>query len=481
LSKVRDLARNAASMGAARASHYFFAFILNVIVARALQVDNFGTYSFVLSFTTIFQMLSFLGINELIVREIAKRKEDLSKLFSSALLIRIISPVFFVGIIYLIVLLADFDDDTSKALMIAGISIIAFSISYLIEGLMVALRQSQHVAAVALGENVIKLVLSVIFLARGYGVVALMVAVLLSRLASILMYAVPVRLVARELRWSLDRATTAQVFRLSWVFALISVFTVVYWRIDQVMLQFFKGPYDVGLYSAAFKILLVLTLFLQAFMISVFPVLSSSYRTNRAEFERISRKALRYLVMVAAPIIAGTLVLAEEIIGLVYGPGYESSANILRFLIPVLLPFFMDGVLWRVVLATDNQIVTLRITSLNMSLNVLFNLILIPRFSYFGAAVATLVTLTTAFGQNARFVTTRLFAVDFRSTLMMPVISAAVMGGVVYLLKYHLLSPGIASLILMVVTGAVCYGVMLLLTKAVSKADLDLLREIRSK
>ena len=468
-------------MGAARATHYLFAFVLNVIVARALQVDRFGTYSFVLSFTTIFQMLSFLGINELIVREIAKRKDELNRLFTSALLIRIVSPIFFVGIIYLIVRLASFDRTTSVALLIAGVSIIAFSISYLVEGLLVALRQSQHVAAVALGENVVKLVLSIIFLAKGYGVVSLMVAVLISRVVSILMYALPLKRVTSSLRWTFDRATTGEVFRLSWVFALISIFTVIYWRIDQVMIQLFKGSYDVGLYSAAFKILLVLTLFLQAFMISIFPILSSTYRSNRQEFERISRRSLRYLVMIAAPIIAGTLVLAEEIIGLVYGEGYERSADILRLLIPVLLPFFMDGVLWRVVLATDNQIVTLRIVSLNMTLNVLFNLILIPRYSYFGAAIATLVTLTTAFSQNAHFVTKKLFGIDFRSVVLTPVISAAVMGGVIYVLKYHVLSPGIGSLILMVVTGAICYGVMLLVTRAITKEDLELLREIRSR
>jgi O-antigen/teichoic acid export membrane protein len=141
----------------------------------------------------------------------------------------------------------------------------------------------------------------------------------------------------------------------------------------------------------------------------------------------------------------------------------------------------MDGVLWRVVLATDNQIVTLRITSLNMTLNVLFNLFLIPRYTYFGAALATLVTLTTAFAQNARFVTKKLFTVDFRSILVMPVLSAAVMGGIVYVLKYRVLDDGLGSFILMVVTGAVCYGLMLILTGAVTKDDLDLLREIKSK
>jgi O-antigen/teichoic acid export membrane protein len=83
----KRLAQNAAFlMGSdtlARIANVFFV----IVAARLLGVDDYGTYATLMTFLLFGMMISQLGLQPVITRDVARRKEQSSEYVSSALLI----------------------------------------------------------------------------------------------------------------------------------------------------------------------------------------------------------------------------------------------------------------------------------------------------------------------------------------------------------------------------------------------------------
>lgn len=92
------------------------------------------------------------------------------------------------------------------------------------------------------------------------------------------------------------------------------------------------------------------------------------------------------------PLAAGAFALAGEGIRLIYGSAFEGSVTSLRILAPVLILRAGDTLWGSLLLAADHEHRFLMALAAGAGINVLLNLLFIPRWSLNGAAVATLVS-----------------------------------------------------------------------------------------
>ena len=103
--------------------------------------------------------------------------------------------------------------------------------------------------------------------------------------------------------------------------------------------------------------------------------------------------------------------------------------------------------------------------------NVILNLILIPSFSYVGAAVATIITETMLFGLYIYLLSKYLYILPFRKIVIGPIVASLIMGLFIYVCAS-------VNLILLVMLAVILYFVTLYLTGCFSKEDIDLLRQV---
>ena len=69
-------------------------FLITIIIARSFGSELFGQFNYAISFVIIFSVIADFGINNLIVREVARDKENIALLIGSSLIIKIFLSIF---------------------------------------------------------------------------------------------------------------------------------------------------------------------------------------------------------------------------------------------------------------------------------------------------------------------------------------------------------------------------------------------------
>ncbi|MDM7919566.1 MAG: flippase, partial [Methanosarcina sp.] len=182
--------------------------------------------------------------------------------------------------------------------------------------------------------------------------------------------------------------------------AIASVFTVVYFKIDVLMLSFLRGDAEVGFYSAAYRLTDALVFLPSAFTTSMFPLMSRYFKDSFDSFSFAYTRTFKYLFSAGLLIaVLGTFA-SEKIILIFYGPEYQKSVIALQILIWATAITFISVLVSSTCVSSGNQQIISKTAILAAFLNVMLNLILIPSNGYAGAAVATVLSVlgSTMFG-----------------------------------------------------------------------------------
>ena len=178
-------------------------------------------------------------------------------------------------------------------------------------------------------------------------------------------------------------------------FALTGLFVTIYFYIDSVLLSVMKGAEAVGLYNAPYRLIMVLVFIPTVTSTAIFPAMSRFHGTAQDTFRLIYKRYFKYMAIVAVPLGVGTTLLAGQIITLIFGVAYGNSAIALQILIWATVFIFLTAAFLRLFETSNRQMIVTKITAVGMVENVALDLLLIPRFSYVGASLATAATELT--------------------------------------------------------------------------------------
>lgn len=198
---------------------------------------------------------------------------------------------------------------------------------------------------------------------------------------------------------------------LKWVAASIAPFfatmalVISYNYFDVLMLGHFRNEVEVGIYAAIYVFFAGLVLVPSAFGNAFLPQMSKAHDQKTDGLKKAADAALRILLMLSAPVVTVSWLAAGELLQIVFGSEYTSGATGFRILLSsapfVFLFWFLRGTL----VAMGRVRSLLLITAVGLLVNVLLNLILIPRYGLEGACVATLVAEAVLLAQAGRLVT----------------------------------------------------------------------------
>jgi len=247
----------------------------------------------------------------------------------------------------------------------------------------------------------LRLLLSVGLLALGGGLTAVMGAYAVSGLVALLVAILLVRRIER-LR-TLDRgAVPPQAGRLL-RFSLPLVFGGVLFdfaeRIDVLMIGLFRDEAQVGVYavgSALARGLLVLV----ASTVPVIGTLAAEAvgRGSAEDIARLHRTVTRWMLFFSAPLAAGLLLFPEEAVTLLFGREYAAAAATVRILVVAYLSGILAGPVGLLLNTMGKTHWTLANMAIRTAVNIVLNLILIPRFGIVGAAWGTVGSLVFSSG-----------------------------------------------------------------------------------
>jgi len=182
-----------------------------------------------------------------------------------------------------------------------------------------------------------------------------------------------------------------KILKKSYVFVLISFFAGLYFKLDIFLLAKLKGQADVGIYSAGYKFFEALLFIPASYNVSVAPVLSR-LKNNRQLFRKKIVKDIVFLTGIGLSISVATLVLAPVLLPLIFKSKYQNSmiiTQIVMFALPIIL---LNSIWMNVLYVLNKAYLVIFVFILQVVINLIFNLVFIPEFSYFASSLITVLS-----------------------------------------------------------------------------------------
>jgi len=181
-----------------------------------------------------------------------------------------------------------------------------------------------------------------------------------------------------------------QLLKESWPLLLSGLAITFYMRIDQVMLGEMLGEHDVGIYSAALRLSEVWYVIPMVIVSSVMPSFTEARAHSEELYYQRLQKLFTYLVRIAYLVAIPMTIIATPLITLLFGTQYSSAGPVLAVHIWAALFVFL-GVARRIYSINEGLNIPVMFGTISGALiNVLLNIILIPRYGALGAAIATI-------------------------------------------------------------------------------------------
>jgi O-antigen/teichoic acid export membrane protein len=389
---TRKIAKNTSMLSISQIISYILIFFYTIYIARFFGADGFGTLSFALAFSGIFSIFADLGLNVLTVREVARNKSLTKKYIGNVLLIKIILAFLTFGLILLFVNLLNYPQETMIVVYLVSLSTILSSIFGIFYSIFQAYEKIEYQS---LGQILSSLIVffGVLWgISLGFDVIGFSLLYFASN-AMILIY----NFIIYFRKFSFPRIEYDKEFwkitiKESLPFGISGISGMIYTYIDSVMLSLIQGNEVVGWYNASYRLILVLLFIPTIINTVVFPRMSQYYNSSRTSLRLMNEKYFKFMLMIGFPLAIGVTLLANKLILLIFGQEYVQSIIALQILIWTIVFTFAGASFVQLLQSTNNQFVLTKISGICVIINVILNLIFIPKFSYIGASIATLIT-----------------------------------------------------------------------------------------
>ncbi len=391
-------------------------FIFTVILARLLLPEMFGLYSLALSTILIFSAVSQLGINQTIIRFLAKELGKKRRKLKAHLLylgkIKIVL-VFFSAVLLLILANYISNNFYQKPIFLALLAGALYIVFIQIMGFLQSMLQaSNYFKSVFKREiifqisRIILVPLAVIFAIK-YSLsdqVNLMLIILFLAfslfITSLFLFFDMKKIYLKKLKIEktnkLQKKQKNLINKFLLATATLILSGVFFGNIDRVMLGHFVQPEFIGYYTASFSLIGALTTLIGFAAIVVLPIFS---RLKGKKLEQGFKKSIRITFLFSIGAFLATLILAYFVILIVYGKEYLLATNILRLLSLLLFAVPIIAIYQSYYLSQGKPQTVAKILLIATILNIFLNYILITSLlpyghlaAVYGAGTATIIS-----------------------------------------------------------------------------------------
>jgi len=473
MSTIKRLAKNSGYLFFSGIATKILGFVALLYIARYLGPEDFGKFSFAFAFIYFFSFIPDLGIHKILVREAAREPREAGKLIGNGTILKVSLSLAALALAFFAIALLDFPSSTKNVLYIASFGLLLSGASCYGVIYETKLRM-EYSLFFNLVSKLFFLALVLLAISRNLTLPFFVFAsVSATFVHNFLMVVFSKKLV--NVSFNVDPDLMKKIIREAIPVAIASVFSVIYFRVDVLMLSFLKGDVDVGFYSAAYRLTEAFVFLPTAFTTSTFPLMSKYFKDSSNSFGFTYAKAFKYLFSTGLLIAVLVTFSSEKIILAIYGPEYQSSVAALQILIWATALMFVNVLVSSTCVSSGNQQIISKMAILATFLNVVLNLALIPSLSYTGAAVATVVAEFGAMLFGMFWIRKNLLHKSLFRETVSPLAGAAVISLLILLLRPYtgILFPSVLSIPL--------FAAVLYITGWVDADDRDLFSQLISR
>jgi PST family polysaccharide transporter len=364
-------------------------FALNIWYVRYLGPAQYGLISYAASYCSVFATAATLGMDTIIVRELARNPGSTGEILGTALALRTAVGAVAWAAAVAVARGVGTSPDALPLIAILGTGAV-FTGAGLADLWFQAVLSARAPALLRAGVVVVSYGVRAALILAHASLTAFAILTAATAGASALALWILLGRQRAGLRLAVRVAWTRVLLRNSWPMLVVAFSITVYMKIDQVMLASMIGRVENGIYAAAVTISELWYFLPMAIASSVLPVITAMRdRSSAAQLERKMQNVYDAMAALAYAIIVPVTLASEPLVQALYGETYARSADVLRVHIWALLFVALGAARAQYLVASEYLIFNLVATGFGAASNVALNLLLIPRLGALGAAWAT--------------------------------------------------------------------------------------------
>lgn len=464
MNREKSLVKNSVYSVLYKVLNVFFPLITAVYTARILLAEGVGKVSHAQNIVQYFIMIASLGIPNYGIREIAKNKGDkekTSKIFTELFLINCFSTTICVIGYFSMILCVEYFRQYEALLLAVGISLVLnyINVDWFYQG-------KEEFAYIAIRNFIVKLFsLALLFLfvknTNDYINYAI-----INCIATTGNYVFNIFNLKGKVQLKFQGISITRHIRPVLILLASSISIELYTLVDITMLGIYCSDSIVGYYYNSTRFARIINSVISSIALVLLPRLSYYYRSGlKTELENIVNRVLHILIVLALPASIGISILANDIICIFFGEAFFSAIPTLRILSVLVAAVALNNYFGTQILLTFNrEMDLLKSVVIGAGINVILNLILIPKYFHNGAAIASVVSEMSVLLATYLFARKQIrfkISMRFWITLILSVLLMTIAELGILMLNL----PMMIEMILGIVMGVCVYGTCGLLMK----------------
>lgn len=376
----------------------FYIFGIDRTVQNTVAPGDYGIYFALFNFTFLFQIINDFGIQNFNNRNIAQYNQLLDKYFPNILVLKFILATLYMLVILGTALLSGYEVNYFHLLFFIAINQILLSLLLFLRSNISGLGFYRTDSIISVLEKLLLIAIcSVLLWVAPFRDNFKIEWFIYAQTSSLGLTALTAFLIVRKqikrLRFKFKPAFLFFILKKSYPYALVIFLMTVYSRIDGVMLERMlpNGKLEADIYASAFRLLDASNMIGFLFAGLLLPMFAKLIKEKTAIYPLVSL-SFQFIWAGAISLAAATFFFQQEIMEGLYVDGNAYSGQILGFLILSFIAISASYI-YSTLLTANGSLRSLNMISIaGVILNVIINLILIPTYKAYGAAITTLIT-----------------------------------------------------------------------------------------
>lgn len=431
-----------------------------------LGQTGFGEYTTVIAFMGFVGILADLGLYLVTTREISVPGADENKILGNVFSLRFLTVVLMLAIGAFASLFFPYSEEVKRSMFVAVLAFSFVSGTQVLVGVFQRYLIFYQLVASEIVQRLVMLAATLLFIFWRLDLIYFIWGLALS---NAIHFFLSLHLARKKIPFSLrfDLGFWKSLLFRAWPLAFSVVLNLVYFKADTLILSVLKPARDVGTYGLSYKFLEVLLAFPAMFAGLIMPFLARFAFLEWDKYRLYLQKSLDAIFLVIVPMVAVVYFFARPIVNLVGGAIYPDADRVLQILIFATAIIYIGNLFGYTVVALNSQKKMVWGYLSGALLGLFLYFVLIPKFSYFGAAAATVAV--------ELYVTSFAYFLTSKKTGFYPsfaLLVKALLAGMPMALLFHFLNfPWIAE----IMAGLLVYAACLFALRAIPKEFLLLL------
>lgn len=302
------------------------------ILARYIHAQGIGQITIATALNGMLALVIAPGLNTLMIRDMATDRAKTPAYIANAILAKVLFGIPFLLLVLLVSVVAGYSKDTVIIIRIYAIVYLVDAFGSVLVAGFEAFERMELEALSLIVQAVINVALSLIAIYLQLSLVAIVVCSLIAQICKLVFMLFLFNHRVARLNTRVDPIFARSLMVSSVPFGMLLILSAIKPQVEVFILSLFRPEAEVGIYSSADSLIIILLFIPTALSTAIFPALSKLATHSDDDLQRYYQVSFKYMLLIGFPLGLGTMLIGDKVVLLIYGNDFLGAVPVIRVL-----------------------------------------------------------------------------------------------------------------------------------------------------